>query len=234
MAIALGTGSPSHATGSGQNGSGGMNIVSTGCNFIVGGLGWYAGVTTDPSGASVDNLGNSLTSATKRTTATPTSVRIFYSTSASLTVSATHSWSVTGSSLFVAGNFSCWSGVNAGASVLDQETGTTATSASSIILPTLTPSEDNCLIVTMLMFEDNSAGAVSINGSFIPLDTVAFNGSANEGYAMAYLIQTTAQAVSPTWNVTTSTANLAAAMAIFKGPGGGGGGGDILMGQVMM
>jgi hypothetical protein len=66
------------------------------------------------------------------------------------------------------------------------------------------------------------------------LDTLAWNGAANEGISIAYLLQDSAAAVTPTWNVTNSSPGLAAAIAVFKGPGGGGGSGDTLMGQVMM
>jgi hypothetical protein len=219
MAIALvGT----HNVNGGKD-SCGVTIDATGANFLLVCYGWYAGVTTDPTGFS-DFQGNPYTGGTKRTTATPTSVRIAWSDTTTPTVTASQQITVVGTDTYLGVGYSAWSGVNAGPTVLDGENGKTAASTNVITLDSLTPSEDNCLVVTALMFENNSAGAVSIvTGGWTVLDTLAYNGARNEGLSIGYQIQTTAAAAAPQWNVTNST-NLAAALAIFKGPGGGGGG----------
>jgi len=77
-----------------------------------------------------------------------------------------------------------------------------------------TPSKNAALIVTGLDF--SFAGTITINGSFTLVNQVNVSG-AHVGGAIAYLIQTTAAAVGPTW--TSSTTNLMrASMAIFVAP----------------
>jgi len=198
-------------------------IDSTGADFLILGVGWYAGINTDATGF-VDSYSNTAlyANATKFTTGTPTSVKIIYS-NAAVTVGVGHTLTWTGANTFVGGNFSAWSGANVGSGILDNESGTTVTSTNVITLPSRTPSENNCLVVTALMFEDNSSGAIVTPSGFTLLGSVAWNGGSNEGFAMAYQIQTTATAVAPQWNTTNSPAAMAASMAIFKGPGGGGG-----------
>jgi len=198
---------------------------STGANLMIAIAGWYSGITADPTGFS-DSYSDTYDSLTKKTTGTPTSVRIYHGNQASPTVGAGHSLTWTAASSYASGSFSAWSGANAGASVLDNESGATATGTNTVTLPSRTPSEDNCLVITALMFEDNSAGTVSVTtGGWTVLDAVApWSSGVCEGLAVYYQIQTTATACAPVWN-TTNNCDMAAAMAIFKGPGGGGGGG---------
>lgn len=211
-----------HNTGANTS-PGALNIGDdTGANFVLGYVSWYAGITTDVF-LSTDSISSTYSTTSKYTTAIPTSIRIWY-TNASQVGGAGHTITWAGSDTYCAYGASAWAGVNYATDPRDQESGATASGTNVITLPSLTPSEDNCLVVTALSFEDNSSGAVSITGGWTILDTVAWGSGNHEGLSFAYQIQTTATACAPQWNVTNNT-SLAAVMAIFKGPGGGGGGG---------
>lgn len=106
------------------------------------------------------------------------------------------------------------------ATPFDQENGGLAV-ATSLTIPSVTPTEDNELIVAGISHENNTAGSVTINGGFTAY-TVAYSSGNSEGGGIAYLIQTTATAASPTWNITNSAA-IAARIATFKAAAGGGG-----------
>jgi hypothetical protein len=225
-AAVLRTAAPvSDSTAFGVNSTGSITINSTGANFLTAGAGWYSGITADV--VFNDLNGNSYNAGTQYTTGTPTKAQMAYSTSASPTVGSGHALTIDGLTTFVGGGFASWSGINAGGSVLSGQNGTTAAGTSTITTPSITCSENNCLYLTSLMFEDNSSGTVSINGGFTILRTVPWDSSTNEGFSWAYLVQGTAAAVSPQWNVTNSSGGLATSIMAFKGPGGGGGGATV-------
>lgn len=113
----------------------------------------------------------------------------------------------------------------------DQTSQATATDATTIQPGSITPAEGNELVITAVCYE---VLTVSINGAFTITDQVSALGGTSEGLALAYLIQTSAAAVNPTWTAAGSPTlggsnDLAVVMATFKsleGGGGGGGGGD--------
>ncbi len=106
----------------------------------------------------------------------------------------------------------------------DQETGNSATSGTSISTGSVTPSEDNCLVITALCVNDN-VDTASISSYTQPSGSPIQGSGGNWlGGAFAYHIQTTATATNPTWTWGTSGQN-AATVAVFKSAAGGGGGG---------
>ena len=108
-------------------------------------------------------------------------------------------------------------------SPLDQQTGTSNNGVSSLATGSLTPSEANCLVVTGLGHENNSAGAVSVSSPFDSTDIqIAYGGGTNEGSAIAYEIQTSATARNPTWDITNNS-GIAVTLAVFKAAATGGG-----------
>ncbi len=78
----------------------------------------------------------------------------------------------------------------------------------------VTPSENNELIVTGLGFYPS--GVLSVNSSFTISDQVNYVSSAAMGLGAAYLVQGTAGAVNPTWTDSTTATSLAAVIATFK------------------
>jgi hypothetical protein len=225
MAIAFVVSAPAAA----QNTAATSAINTTGANLLLIGAGWYPVTTPDPTTVG-DNMGNTFTGLTKKTL-TNTSLRLWHCVGAN--VGGGNVSTVAGATEFIGMNVSAWSG--AAASPVSVENGNTATSASTIAPGSVNPPEDNCLIVTAVAFQDNTSGAVSIGSGFtkIAADDAPYNGSNNVGYSFAYLIQTTAAAVNPTWNITNSSSELVSVIAVFKGPGGGGGA-FTLLGQGVM
>lgn len=90
---------------------------------------------------------------------------------------------------------------------------TGTTSASSIQPGSLTPTNANSLIVSAVSFQNNGTQVSSINSGFTITDTNA-SASGLIGGSMAYLIQTTATAVNPTWSFS-GGGNLTAEQMVF-------------------
>lgn len=97
-----------------------------------------------------------------------------------------------------------------------------ATATGNVALPSLTPSTDNCLLVTG--YSQGSSVTESIDGGFTIVLQVG--GVATQRIALAYLIQTSAAAASPTWSVVGTGAGAAQLISFPLGTGGGGGGGE--------
>ncbi len=89
----------------------------------------------------------------------------------------------------------------------------------------LTPSTATSVSVSGIMLWDHVT-SLSVDGSFAPSGGDAVTPSANNlGGGAAYLIQTSASAINPTWTVGGAFDILAMRNAIFKAIAGGGGGG---------
>jgi len=103
------------------------------------------------------------------------------------------------------------------ASPLDQQNGVGATSGITTVQPgSITPGQNNELIVTLLgIAAPGAVSAGSINQGFTILGSQTFSGGNHYGGAIAYLMQSTAAAVNPTWTATGS-ASLLASIASFK------------------
>lgn len=96
----------------------------------------------------------------------------------------------------------------------DGDNGATNASTATLQPGSITPSLDNSVVVTGLMFNDNPpSGNATINGGF----TVAQSKSSAVGYsvAIAYLVQATAAAANPTWTGP-RTDIMTAAISSFK------------------
>ena len=95
-----------------------------------------------------------------------------------------------------------------------KDNGVSGSASFTTIQPgSLTPSVDNCLVVTGVTWGNGGDG--SIDSSFIALDQVANTDVATFRGMAAYKIQTTAGAENPTWTVSASGAG-AVGMAVFK------------------
>lgn len=83
----------------------------------------------------------------------------------------------------------------------------------------ITPSEDNELIIAALCHENTGAGGISINSGFVDAPyQVAHDGAGHYGVAASYLIQTSAGAINPTFTSSASVA-LIADQVSFKAGG---------------
>lgn len=112
-------------------------------------------------------------------------------------------------------------------SPFDQQNGSfDNTEASSIAPGSITPTQDNEVVIALATFTDDfTSGSGSINGGFTIAHQRNYSAGPCNGGLIAYLIQTTAAAANPTITAPTGPDPLTAVIASFKAAGGGGGGG---------
>lgn len=97
----------------------------------------------------------------------------------------------------------------------DQESGAGSASSTTQQPGSLTPGAANSLLVTGLEFIDGSdPGAATINSGFTLLDAIT-NPPTGVAVALAYKVQTAAEAVNPTWASNVAAERISAAMASF-------------------
>lgn len=106
--------------------------------------------------------------------------------------------------------------------------------ATSIQPGSITPSEDNMIVIEAYSHSSPFTN-LAINSGFTLQEQQNHVNSQHIGSALAYLVQTTATAVNPTWTWTTNSSALAASQHTFKVPaaGGGGTGAKVMTGRAM-
>jgi len=182
-------------------------MSTVGANLIVIGIGWYS--VTSPSIS--DSQSNTWTALTTSNIASDVGCKLYYCVSP--TTNASHTFTFGPTSIYGGLIVSAWSGVKA-ASPFDQQTGATSSSASGLATGSVTPTEDNELVIF--------AAAKGGNSSTVDATTVGsmignFGGITAVTYAlgMGYEIQTTATARNPTLSGSV-TSVMAARIATFK------------------
>jgi hypothetical protein len=192
------------ASGNGSITTGSLD--TTGADLLIIGLAIDDAYNTAPT----DSKGNTWTQAPNTYTQTNVRVRLWYSIPTS--VGSGHTFSA-GTSPFGSLFAAAFSGGKQ-TSPADQQNG--ANGFVGTIQPgSITPTEDNELIIALLGI--NAAGTpISINSSFIETNTeINFGAGDHYGGCMAYLIQTAAAAVNPTWT-RTNTNGCATTIISFK------------------
>lgn len=211
MTIALLTNTGQAGT---QNGVTTGAIDTSGASLIVVNASWYNGTTAD--GTLTDSASNTWSLLTKKSLAVSISNRLFYC--ANPITSATHTFTYNGTSIFPSLDVSSFSGA-ATSSPFDVENG--ATGSGTTVQPgTVTPSENGELIVSGTAF--SIIATVSIDSSLTITNQTNFSAGANEGGALAYLVQSTAAAINPTWTSSASQVAFIATIATFKQQAAGG------------
>jgi len=197
---------------SGGSGGGTSSAVDT-----TGATGIYIGYALydNPGTVSVsDSKGNTYTALTQ-SGGVGSYVRLYYCQNP--TVGASHTFTVTGTAIFVAFGALAVSG-SLTASSFDVESGGTA-SSTTVQPGSVTPSQDNEILVTAVSF--NVINTASINSSFTLDGQLNYSIGVNIGLGLAFKIQTTAGAENPTWTVGSSCA-LTTRIASFKAAVAGG------------
>jgi hypothetical protein len=177
---------------------------TTGATLIVVEQTDYIGGFTPP--AVTDNQGNTyLLAVTATQTANNCTVRIFYC--AAPVTSASHTFTVSSSNntSFVV---QAWNSGTTTAFLDRFSAGTNAAQAGSI-----TPTYDGEMIFAACMHTYSSTGTIDSGFTIAGADFIPYLGGSYVGSGAAYLIQTTAAAVNPTWNV--AGQNIASAIASF-------------------
>jgi len=193
-------------------------IDTTGASFLVAVISDYAGGSSTIS----DSKSNTWAALTAYSSNNDR-VCIYYVTTP--TVGSAHTFTSTGTGNYSVISAAAFSG-SAASSPFDQQTGqnnyNANTPGKSIVVGSITPTEDNELVVTGLT--GFAANTVSIDLSFSITNQTTFVGSQHLLGAMAYKIQTTAAAVNPTWSWPTTDMTCAAAIASFKAAAAAGSG----------
>jgi hypothetical protein len=136
--------------------------------------------------------------------------------------SGSHTFTVDGASSFpsiAVGAFH----VAAGVAAIDQESGSSGATLTSIQPGSITPSANDSLIVSALGFEVTTT--VSVDSSLSITDQVNYSAANHFGVALAYFNQPTIAWINPTWSWSGSSSaatGLAAFIAFGSAPGGGG------------
>jgi hypothetical protein len=121
---------------------------------------------------------------------------------------------LTGDNTLAAVEIACFSGT-ATTDVLDTDTTTRNDNVTSIATGTVTPAQNDSLVITALGHNTLSA-TPTIDSGFTVSDRVAVVAANNYGGALAYLVQTAAEAVTPTWSWSGTPSSPSTTIAIFK------------------
>lgn len=182
-------------------------INTTGSNLIVLAVSWFNLCGLSPTIS--DSKGNTYTQLTPLTINGNQHGALYYCFNP--TIGSGHTFTSAG----LLANTICVAAFNGIAtSPFDQENGNTDTAA-TIATGSITPSQAHSLVVSGLSFNDNSAGAVSINSGFTITDTEPQASGVNFGASLAYKVLSSSSATNPTWDVTNST-TLVGVIANFK------------------
>lgn len=222
LALVLALGAPAQAAnahlaacdltqGGFPNGGTTSSFNSTGATEMVVGLVFNDGTTATLS----DSQSNTWV-ALNDPTAKTSHARLWHVTAP--VTSASHTLTVTGTSVFAAVAVVCFSG-SAPSAAVDVQSTNADDNVTSILPGSITPTAAGEVVVTVLGHP--TGDTPTINGGFsTPLST-PLSGGNNYGVALAYLIQTTATAANPTWSWTT-TGSPTTAIASFKAAVGAG------------
>ena len=201
----------SHTYKQGNSGGSGTSpsIDTTGASLIVA---YVADFTGSSPATFADSQGNTWTALTARPLTSNMRSQMYYC--ASPTTSASHTFSATGTNSFAAIAIAAYSGT--ATSPYDQETGATTLTGTSLATGSVTPSENNELVIYGCGYA-SSALSVSVGTM---LDTAAIIGGTSYGIGLAYEIQTTATARSPSWSWSSSN-SCSTTIATFKAAASG-------------
>lgn len=198
----------SHTIGSGSNTFTTSAIDTTGATLITVGASFTAGASVTLS----DTVGGNSNSWTARTSyGSVSAARIYYSVPTH--VGSGHTFTLTGTGFNGDISVAAWSG--AAGTPYDVENGFDGggSNATSGQPGSITPTQDNELVVTVLT-NGVTSGSYTINGSYSITDQTLSSG-AHWGSGFAYWIQTSATATNPTWSANSGCC-WSIAIASFK------------------
>jgi hypothetical protein len=175
-------------------------INTTGANLLVAVCNWYAS-----SGSISDSKGNSWTLGFA-TSGADTQVSIYYVYNPTVGSGHTFTWSAANGPIMVM----AWSG--SASSPADQSAGQNATGSTTIQAGSITPSQNNELVIAGVGANNST---LSIDSGYTITDNESYTSGVSLGGAGAYLIQTTATATNPAWTLS-GTNDSAAAILSFE------------------
>lgn len=187
-------------------------IDSTGGSLIVLVLSSYQAVSPGHPTIS-DSKGNVWTSTTAYNKVNPRAA-IYYASNPIVGTGHTFTATNNPSAAYSVVSVSVWSGSLTGSDPLDRVAGASSGASTSITLSgSVTPSVDNCLIISGMT--GTVSNTMGIDSSFTVISQNNYSAGNNMGGAHAYLVQGTAAAFNPTWSWTNSMTS-AMIVAVFK------------------
>lgn len=185
-------------------------IDTTGATLIVVTV---TGSNTSPSLA--DSKSNTWTRIELQNSGANATSAMYYAVSPTVGAGHTFTATETFSMIFV----QAWSG-NSLVSPLDQHTSHTSPSGSTFQPGSITPLQPNELVLSSGFCGNTTGGGIpSVNSGMTAVDGLAGAGGSNYGGgAMAYIVQTSAVAINPTWTCVGSVVG-STIIASFKAPG---------------
>lgn len=187
-------------------------IVTTGANFITVGLVCFC--ASDPVGGDLtDSKGNSYSVLTVSKDASALFVSVIFYV-ANPTVGSGHTFSFTTVGTYASFYADAFSGVKTSSPFDQQNHGNTV--GTTVQPGSITPSENNELIVTVGQVNVNGGSTPTINSGYTVTDANAGINSQGVGGGFAYIVQTSAAATNPTWTLGGTAGS--AAIASFKAP----------------
>lgn len=180
-------------------------IDTTGCDLLVANIFWSNG--SKPTAAVTDSKSNTWTAATKRNSSDAAN-RFYYCKPTS--VGSGHTFTIGPANTFGGIIVLGFSGVKA-SSFFDGENGANSSSASALATGSLTPTEDNCLLI----YGCTTAGNINSVDVGTLQEFANGIGGTTYGGGVGYQIQTTATARNPTFSASV-TNEMAASILSFK------------------
>ena len=192
-----------------------VTLNTTGANFIV-----LSVVHNDNASQTItDSNNNTWTPLTQYSQFAAAACQIFYAVNP--TVGSGHTFTSTFGSTGSGGIVvSAWSGV-ATSSPGDGSNGTGYFASTGIQAGSITPSVNGDLIIAAISC-DNPSGPYTVDSSLTILQSALLIAGTSQGLAHAYLIQSTAGAINPTWTTGGGSSFGGVAIAAFKAGAGGG------------
>jgi hypothetical protein len=185
-------------------------IDTTGADLLILCASIYAGGSTSTP---TDSKGNTWTPLTVQTNSGSSRNRLFYAEAP--IVGTGHTFTYNAANIFPTFTVAAFSGTKQ-SGVFDVENGAfSASNITSFQTGSVTPGEDNELIVTGITVDGEGLDNASIDGGFTITDYAKAVSGLRVGGGLAYLIQSGAAAANPTWSWTTNQAP-AATIATFK------------------
>lgn len=196
-----------HAKGASTNNNDATTSAfdTTGADLLVAHVSSSAG-----DGTMSDSKGNTWNIAVGPTAAGRADSVIFWCIPTSVGSGHTFTYSKSGDSPNL--SVEAFSGFTSG--TVDQTNSATAVSAANLQPGSITPSVDNCLVVSGFGHDNGTVGAVT---GYTVTDTDAGAGGLAWGGSMAYQIQTTATATNPTWSTGAGSADSATIVSFKAG-----------------
>ena len=188
-------------------------IDTTGATLLIAAAAYFTGGNDPPT--ITDNKSNTWNGLTAYATGSNSKVKIYYSFPSS--VGSSHT--ITSDGSFQSIGFMAFSGLTPSFDA-GKDSGNGTTSGNSIQPGSLTPSQDNCLLISAFEFGTNTNDISAIDSSFIAPINPEGAGSGSFRLALAYKIQTSASGENPTWSTGGSADQMSTALAVFKLAGG--------------